>query len=48
MTLCRLSEKQAKAKLDAWVKAGMLVKQGEKRGTYYTLAASDNDPSTPD
>jgi ATP-dependent DNA helicase RecG len=47
MTLCRLSEKQAKAKLDAWVKAGMLVKHGEKRGTYYTLAVSDNDLSTP-
>ena len=47
MTLCRLSEKQAKAKLDAWVKSGMLLKQGEKRGTYYTLAASHNAQLTP-
>jgi ATP-dependent DNA helicase RecG len=47
MSLCRLGEKQAKAKLDAWVRVGMLAKHGEKRGTYYTLAAADSAPLTP-
>jgi ATP-dependent DNA helicase RecG len=38
MTLCRLSPRQAKHKLDHMVATGLLVRQGLKRGTYYTIA----------
>lgn len=38
MTLCRLSPRQAKHKLDQMVTTGVLERQGLKRGTYYTIA----------
>lgn len=36
IALCRLSPRQAKHKLDQMVASGMLVRHGQKRGTYYT------------
>lgn len=44
MTLCRLSPRQAKHKLDYMVANGLLVRQGLKRGTYYTIAPNDAQP----
>ena len=41
MTLCRLGPRQAKHKLDYMVATGLLVRQGLKRGTYYTIASND-------
>ncbi|MFM2450614.1 MAG: hypothetical protein RIS44_3064 [Pseudomonadota bacterium] len=38
MRLCRLSPRQAKHKLDHMVATGLLVREGLKRGTYYTIA----------
>ena len=35
--LCRLSPRQAKHRLDQMVAAGILLRQGKNRGTYYTL-----------
>ena len=40
IALCRLSPRQASHKLDQMVASGVLERQGKKRGTYYTLAAS--------
>ena len=37
MTLCRLSPRQAKHKLDQMVATGSLERHGTKRGTYYAL-----------
>lgn len=50
MTLCRLSARQAKHKLDHMVATGMLVRQGLKRGTYYTIpaAATQSEPHVND
>ncbi|MGB4583203.1 MAG: RNA-binding domain-containing protein [Rhodoferax sp.] len=39
IALCRLSPRQAKHKLDQMVASGILARHGEKRGSYYTLAA---------
>jgi ATP-dependent DNA helicase RecG len=41
MTLCRLSPRQAKHKLDQMVATGLLMRQGLKRGTYYTIAPNE-------
>lgn len=38
IALCRLSPRQATHRLDQMVASGVLERQGEKRGTYYTLA----------
>lgn len=38
ITLCRLSPRQAKHRLDQMVEAGILQRHGQKRGSYYTLA----------
>ena len=40
MTLCRLSPRQAKHKLDQMVATGSLERHGIKRGTYYTLPSA--------
>ncbi|MBS0500023.1 MAG: putative DNA binding domain-containing protein [Proteobacteria bacterium] len=39
VSLCRLSPRQAKHRLDQMVAAGLLQRHGEKRGSYYTLVA---------
>jgi ATP-dependent DNA helicase RecG len=44
MTLCRLSPRQAKHKLDHMVATGLLMRQGLKRGTYYTIAPNEVQP----
>ena len=50
MTLCRLSPRQAKHKLDQMVATGLLARHGLKRGTYYTItstiAPSDGMPDS--
>lgn len=40
VSLCRLSPRQAKHRLDQMVDAGILQRHGQKRGSYYTLADS--------
>ena len=40
ISLCRLSPRQAKHKLDQMVTSGLLERHGEKRGSYYTIAVS--------
>ena len=45
IALCRLSPRQAKHKLDQLVASGMLERHGEKRGSYYTIAAPPPSPT---
>ena len=45
MTLCRLGPRQAKHKLDQMVATGLLLRQGLKRGTYYTMAPNGGLPN---
>ena len=45
MTLCRLGPRQAKHKLDQMVATGLLLRQGLKRGTYYTIAPNGGLPN---
>lgn len=40
IALCRLSPRQATHKLNQMVASGVLTRQGEKRGTYYTISTS--------
>lgn len=46
ITLCRLTPRQAKHKLDQMVAAGILVRHGEKRGTYYVTATQPPPETT--
>jgi ATP-dependent DNA helicase RecG len=46
VSLCRLSPRQAKHRLDHMVEVGILQRHGQKRGSYYTLADKTAPPTS--